>query len=80
MEEAIREEIERKPPFGRSDLAVNGETIMNSFHLAASPLIGEVINYLMERVLDDPAENQPDILLRHAGEFLRDKGYDQNVK
>jgi tRNA nucleotidyltransferase (CCA-adding enzyme) len=80
MEEAIREEIERKPPFGRSDLALNGQTIMESFHLEASPLIGEVINYLMEKVLDDPAENQPDILLRRAGEFLRDKGYDQNVK
>jgi tRNA nucleotidyltransferase (CCA-adding enzyme) len=79
MEEAIREEIERKAPFSRSDLAVNGQAIMTAFHLDASPLIGEVLNHLLEKVLDDPAENQPDILLRHAGEYLHHKGYDQSV-
>ncbi len=79
MEEAIREEIERKSPFGRSDLAVNGQTIMTAFHLEASPLVGDVLNHLLERVLDDPAENQPDILLRHAGEYLKHKGYDHSV-
>jgi len=79
MEEAIREEIERKAPFGRSDLAVNGQAIMAAFCLEASPLIGEVLNHLLEKVLDDPAENQPDILLRHAGEYLHHRGYDQSV-
>lgn len=79
MEEAIREEIERKAPFGRSDLAVNGQAIMAAFRLEASPLIGEVLNHLLEKVLDDPAENQPDILLRHAGEYLHHRGYDQSV-
>lgn len=79
MEEAIREEIDRKAPFGRSDLAVNGQAIMAAFRLETSPLIGEVLNHLLEKVLDDPAENQPDILLRHAGEYLHHKGYDQSV-
>lgn len=79
MEEAIREEIERKAPFGRSDLAVNGQAIMTTFGLEASPLIGDVLNYLMEKVLDDPADNQPDILLRYAGEYLQHKGNDQSV-
>jgi tRNA nucleotidyltransferase (CCA-adding enzyme) len=79
MEEAIHEEIERKSPFGRSDLAVNGQAIMTAFHLEPSPLVGDVLNYLLEKVLDDPAENQPAILLQHAGEFLKHEGYDQSV-
>jgi tRNA nucleotidyltransferase (CCA-adding enzyme) len=73
MQQAIREEIERKPPFGRSDLAINGQAVMIAFELAPSPLIGEVLAHLMEKVLDDPADNQPDILLRHARQYLQER-------
>ncbi len=80
MEQAIREEIERKPPFGRSDLAVNGDTIKTTFHLEPSPLIGDIIDYLMEKVLDDPAENQSERLLQLAGEYLKRNNADNIVQ
>ncbi len=80
MEQAIREEIERKPPFGRSDLAVNGRMIMEKFSLKESPLIGDVMEYLLEMVLDNPDDNQADILLKYAGEYLENKrtSHDKN--
>jgi len=79
MERAIKEEIERKPPFGRSDLAVNGNDIMKSFNLEQSPLVGEVIEYLLEKVLDNPEDNDPDILMCYAGEYLKKRLNEEEI-
>jgi len=73
MERAIEEEINRKPPFGRSDLALNGNDIMKKFNLEPSPLVGEILDYLMEKVLDNPEENDPDILDNYVREYLENK-------
>lgn len=73
MQQAIHDEIERKPPFGPSDLALNGRDLMKEFDLPSSPLIGEVIEHLMEKVLDVPEDNDREILLRYASEFLKNK-------
>lgn len=73
MEQAIKEEIERKPPFGRSDLKINGKDIMTLFDLQESPRVGEVIDFLMEKVLDSPDDNERETLIRLAGEFLHRK-------
>ena len=73
MQQAIRDEIDRKSPFGRSDLAVNGKTIMEIFGLEQSPKIGKVLNYLLEKVLDNPDENTREILLEHTKVYLENK-------
>ncbi|MEZ5358514.1 MAG: HD domain-containing protein [Candidatus Zixiibacteriota bacterium] len=73
MEQAIKDEIERKPPFGRSDLKVNGKDIMTLFGLKESPRVGEVIEFLMEKVLDNPDDNERDTLIRYAGDYLNGK-------
>ncbi len=73
MQQLIQEEVERKAPFNRSDLKVNGKDLMEIFELGESPEIGGVIDYLMEQVLDNPDDNERDILIRHAGEYLEKK-------
>jgi tRNA nucleotidyltransferase (CCA-adding enzyme) len=71
LEERIRLEIERKPPFGVKDLEVNGNDIMNKFNLHPSPLVGQILNHLLEMVLDDPDLNKKGVLLKEAAIFLR---------
>ncbi|MFQ6003665.1 MAG: CCA tRNA nucleotidyltransferase [Candidatus Zixiibacteriota bacterium] len=71
LEEKIRLEIERKPPFGLKDLEVNGNDIMNKLNLSPSPLIGQILNHLLEMVLDDPDLNKKEILLKEAEFFLK---------
>jgi tRNA nucleotidyltransferase (CCA-adding enzyme) len=71
LEERIRLEIERKPPFGVKDLEVDGNDIMEKFNLSPSPLVGQVLNHLLEMVLDDPDLNKKEVLLKEAGAFLR---------
>jgi tRNA nucleotidyltransferase (CCA-adding enzyme) len=71
LEERIRLELERKPPFGLKDLEVNGHDIMNTFNIPPSPLVGQILNYLLEMVLDDPELNQKERLLKEAEFFLK---------
>lgn len=73
MERAIAEEISRRPPFGRADLALDGHDIMRLFDLGESPLVGDILDYLLEKVLDNPDDNTPDVLQRYAREYLDDK-------
>jgi poly(A) polymerase/tRNA nucleotidyltransferase (CCA-adding enzyme) len=53
-----------------SDLAVNGKDIMHAFKIAPSPIIGKTLNFLLERVLDDPKLNGKEELLELARQFL----------
>ncbi|MBD3234554.1 MAG: HDIG domain-containing protein [candidate division Zixibacteria bacterium] len=70
FERRIREELERKPPFTVKDLAINGYDLMENFDLEESPIIGKILKYLLEYVLDNPEGNKREILLAKAKEFL----------
>ena len=71
FEQQIKEELDRKPPFSLKDLAIDGEDIMREFGLEESPLIGRVLNHLMDKVLDRPEDNTPEKLNKYAGLFLK---------
>lgn len=73
FEKLVQEELERQPPFGLPDLKIDGNVIMQKFKLSPGPVIGKILNHLLEKVLDDPDFNQPDLLLREAQEFLRNE-------
>lgn len=53
------------------DLEIDGYDVMNTFGLKPGPVIGRVLNELLELVLDDPAMNRHDILLEKAAEAVR---------
>jgi tRNA nucleotidyltransferase (CCA-adding enzyme) len=72
LEERIKLELEKRPPFGLRDLAINGDDIMETFKLTPSPLVGEVLNHLLELVLDYPDLNERERLLKEAEVFLKD--------
>jgi poly(A) polymerase/tRNA nucleotidyltransferase (CCA-adding enzyme) len=52
------------------DLAVNGYDIMNEFHLKPGPLVGKILQELLEVILDDPSKNTKESLLCIAGNVL----------
>ena len=70
FEAAIREEILRKPPFGLSDLAINGRDVMRIFDLQPSQRVGEILEHLMEQVLDCPDFNTTEKLESLAIEYF----------
>ena len=46
-----------------TDLKVNGEDVMRVLKIAPGPMVGRVLSFLLEKVLDDPKLNERDILL-----------------
>ncbi len=51
------------------DLAIGGRDLMSELGLAPGPLLGQILQRLLEEVLDDPAKNQRDVLLTRAREL-----------
>jgi len=50
------------------DLKVDGEDVMRELNLPPGPRVGEVLDWLMEQVVEDPALNERGRLLRKARE------------
>jgi hypothetical protein len=71
FEADIRAELDRKPPFTIADLAVNGHDIMGMFSIEPGKKVGDVLDYLMERVLDEPALNTRKNLKAIAAEYYK---------
>ncbi len=55
--------------FGTRDLAIDGRDVMQRLACTPGPIIGKVLEALLERVLDDPALNEREALLRLVDEL-----------
>jgi hypothetical protein len=75
FEANIRAELDRKPPFSVTDLAVDGHDIMGRFGLQPGPRVGQVLEYLLEQVLDEPECNDRQTLLALAEQFVKDMSW-----
>ena len=64
----VQEEIDSANAFSTRDLKVDGNDIMRELGITPGPEVGRIMNALFERVLDDPALNEPETLLRLARE------------
>jgi len=73
LESRIRAELEKKVPLGLAQLAVNGHDIMSEFGLPPSKVVGEILDYLLELVLDNPDDNRKEFLLEKARGYLQEK-------
>lgn len=73
----MRQEVERiraaQEAITLKSLAVNGHDIMEALGLRPGPMVGQVLNWLLDQVLEDPSINQRDKLLTLAQEFLAQK-------
>jgi len=53
-----------------SDLAINGQDLMEHFSLPPGPIIGKTLAYLLEQVLENPNLNGKKELLELAGRYM----------
>lgn len=65
LKQKIIEELERKPPFGPKDLAIDGYDLIDLGY-PKGPLMGKILNQLVELVLDDPLQNTREALIEYA--------------
>jgi len=59
----IQDSVARGAAFGTKDLAVSGHDVMQRLGIRPGPMIGKVLERLLERVLEEPALNERDTLL-----------------
>lgn len=52
------------------DLKVNGHDIMAMFNLVPGQKVGDVLNYLLHRVMENPKLNEKSLLLKEAVDYL----------
>jgi tRNA nucleotidyltransferase/poly(A) polymerase len=71
FETNIRAELERKPPFSRSDLAIDGRYVIKMFGLPPSPRVGLILDHLLDQVLDNPEFNTVEKLEELATEYYK---------
>jgi len=62
-EEIYQEILKKQQCLNLKDLAVNGGDLMREGY-QAGPKLGEILNYLLECVLENPEQNQKETLLR----------------
>ncbi len=70
MQTRIEEVLAVEHGFSITDLAINGQDLLEHFGLSPSPLIGEILNYLLAEVIDDPLINQTEALLDKTRVYL----------
>jgi tRNA nucleotidyltransferase (CCA-adding enzyme) len=68
----VRRVLATRPPLATTDLAIDGRDL-KALGLTPGPLFGDVLRALLERVIEEPALNQREKLLRLARE-LADAG------
>jgi poly(A) polymerase/tRNA nucleotidyltransferase (CCA-adding enzyme) len=71
LKKRIDHVIEQENAFSVRDLDINGNVIMNEFDIKPGPIIGKILNELLEMVLDNPELNEREKLIAKAREMLK---------
>ncbi len=70
LKKRIDHVIEQENAFSVRDLNINGTILMDEFGLAPGPIIGTVLNQLLEVVLDSPELNEKEKLIALSRDIL----------
>jgi len=73
FKDRIKNIIDEDGAFKITDLNINGNDIMSLLQIKPGPIIGEILNYLLELVLDNPSYNNKDKLLSLSKEYYDKK-------
>jgi len=63
LKKRIEQIIEAENALDVADLKVDGHDVMTALNIPPGPLVGRVLNYLLEKVLDEPQLNERETLL-----------------
>lgn len=69
LRERVARAVEAGAAFGLKDLAVTGSDVMARLAIPPGPTVGKVLEALLQRVLEDPALNEREALLRAVDEW-----------
>lgn len=56
---AVNDLLQARPPLSAGELALDGRAVMALLGAGPGPHVGEALRHLLDRVLDDPSQNEP---------------------
>lgn len=62
--------IEEENAITVKDLKINGNDLMKEFNLKPGPIVGKILNYLLDLILDEPSLNDKEKLMEKTKIFL----------
>ena len=62
--------IEEENAITVKDLKINGNDLMQEFNLKPGPIVGKILNYLLDLILDEPSLNDKEKLMEKTRIFL----------
>lgn len=71
MEARLRAILQEESALSLKDLKLDGHDLMAALDLKPGPIIGEILNYLLEQVWENPDLNETQTLLELARRYLR---------
>jgi len=71
--ERVRKVLEGRRAFKVRDLAARGDDVMEALKLPPGPTVGLILEQLLQAVLEDPALNEREMLLRIAERIYKDR-------
>lgn len=69
-EDLVNRIIRNNEPLVIKDLDITGEALITTLKVPPGKLIGEVLNHLLEKVLEDPTLNSKEVLLNLGKDFI----------
>jgi len=63
-QERVRSILDERPPLSFRDLAVDGEDVMKILGISEGPRVGEILEALLEKVIENPSANERSVLIR----------------
>lgn len=76
FKERIIEQLNQ--PMDLGDLAINGKVLINKLKLKPSPVIGQILNQLLEKVIQNPALNSRSTLIKEAEKIVATNKLNKN--
>jgi tRNA nucleotidyltransferase (CCA-adding enzyme) len=70
LRERVRAQLEASVPLDLRHLAIDGDDLMTELALPEGPVLGRILDALLERVVTDPGLNDRETLLLLAGSIL----------
>ena len=70
-EASLRAILQEESAISHKDLKINGPALKAALDLKTQPIIGEILNYLLEQFWENPELNETQTLLELARRYLR---------
>lgn len=61
--------------FTLKDLAINGYVVMEHLGVEAGPMVGKVLNHLLDKVIEEEIPNELEVLMEEARRYLKGEKY-----